>query len=142
MLVRHVGLHVANVGELLQCRGSYLRPSLFDSYTATRLPRGAGLRNRHKVRRYASIVPPPRVLQSRTPERATAQLGMGEGTSPALLNAAITGLKFFFTITADQAGLMARMQLVRGQLRFFGEHAAQYACRSAALNPPPRIQTP
>ena len=49
---------------------------------------------------------------------------MGEGTSPVSLNAAITGLKFFFTITADQAGLMARMQLVRGQLQFFGEHAA------------------
>ena len=35
------------------------------------------------------------------------------GTSPVSLNAAITGLKFFFTITADQAGLMARMQPVR-----------------------------
>ena len=31
------------------------------------------------------------------------------GTSPVSLNAAITGLKFFFAITADQAGLMARM---------------------------------
>jgi site-specific recombinase XerD len=35
------------------------------------------------------------------------------GTSPVSLNAAITGLKFFFAITADQAGLMARMQPVR-----------------------------
>jgi integrase len=35
------------------------------------------------------------------------------GTSPIPLNAAITGLKFFFEITADQAGLMARMQPVR-----------------------------
>ena len=35
------------------------------------------------------------------------------GTSPVSLNAAITGLKFFFAVTADQAGLMARMQPVR-----------------------------
>ncbi|MFL6718667.1 MAG: tyrosine-type recombinase/integrase [Burkholderiaceae bacterium] len=35
------------------------------------------------------------------------------GTSPISLNAAITGLKFFFAVTADQAGLMARMQPVR-----------------------------
>src|SRR5690349_16893093 len=35
------------------------------------------------------------------------------GTSPVSLNAAITGLKFFFELTADQAGLMAGMQLVR-----------------------------
>jgi integrase/recombinase XerD len=35
------------------------------------------------------------------------------GTSPVSLNAAITGLKFFFEITADQAELMARMQPVR-----------------------------
>lgn len=34
------------------------------------------------------------------------------GTSPVSLNAAITGLKFFFAVTADQAGLMARMQPV------------------------------
>jgi integrase len=35
------------------------------------------------------------------------------GTSPVPLNAAITRLKFFFAITADQAGLIARMQPVR-----------------------------
>jgi site-specific recombinase XerD len=35
------------------------------------------------------------------------------GTSPISLNAAITGLKFFFGITLDQPGLMARMQPVR-----------------------------
>jgi integrase/recombinase XerD len=35
------------------------------------------------------------------------------GTSPISLNAAITGLKFFFEITLDQPALMARMQPVR-----------------------------
>lgn len=36
-----------------------------------------------------------------------------QGTSPVSLNAAITGLKFFFEITADHAELMSRMQPVR-----------------------------
>ena len=56
----------------------------------------------------------------RSPDTATAedlrlfQLHLvDQGTSPVSLNAAITGLKFFFAITADQAGLMARMQPVR-----------------------------
>ena len=35
------------------------------------------------------------------------------GTSPVSLNAAITGLKFFFEVTLNQAELMARMQPVR-----------------------------
>jgi integrase/recombinase XerD len=35
------------------------------------------------------------------------------GTSPISLNAAITGLKFFFGVTLDRPGLMARMQPVR-----------------------------
>jgi integrase/recombinase XerD len=35
-----------------------------------------------------------------------------QGTSLVSLNTAITEVKFFFTITADQAGLMARMQPV------------------------------
>jgi integrase/recombinase XerD len=35
------------------------------------------------------------------------------GTSPVSLNAAITGLKFFFEITLDQGDLMAKMQPVR-----------------------------
>ena len=35
------------------------------------------------------------------------------GTSPTSLNAAITGLKFFFDITLESAALMARMQPVR-----------------------------
>jgi len=36
-----------------------------------------------------------------------------QGTSPISLNAAITGLKFFFDITLDRAELMAKMQPVR-----------------------------
>ena len=35
------------------------------------------------------------------------------GTSPMSLNAAISGLKFFFDITLQRGELMARMQLVR-----------------------------
>ena len=35
------------------------------------------------------------------------------GISPISLNATITGLKFFFEITLDHAGLMAKMQPVR-----------------------------
>ena len=35
------------------------------------------------------------------------------GISPVSLNAAISGLKFFFDITLDRAKLMARMQPVR-----------------------------
>jgi len=36
-----------------------------------------------------------------------------QGTSPISLNAAITGLKFFFDVTLDHVELMARMQPVR-----------------------------
>ena len=35
------------------------------------------------------------------------------GTSPVSLNAAITGLKFFFEVTLDQSALMAKMEPVR-----------------------------
>ena len=35
------------------------------------------------------------------------------GTSPVSLNAAITGLKFFFEVTLDQGALMAKMEPVR-----------------------------
>ena len=56
----------------------------------------------------------------RRPDTATVedlrnfQLHMVDhGTSPVSLNAAITGLKFFFDITLGQAELMAKMQPVR-----------------------------
>jgi integrase/recombinase XerD len=55
----------------------------------------------------------------RSPDRASAEELRGyqlhlvdQGTSPVSLNAAITGLKFFFDITLDRAELMARMQPV------------------------------
>jgi integrase len=35
------------------------------------------------------------------------------GTSPISLNAAITGLKFFFDVTLDRLELMAKMRPVR-----------------------------
>jgi site-specific recombinase XerD len=56
----------------------------------------------------------------RAPDTATAedlrrfQLHLvDQGTSPITLNATITGLKFFFEVTLDQAQLMAKMQPVR-----------------------------
>jgi integrase/recombinase XerD len=56
----------------------------------------------------------------RSPDTATAedlrryQLHLVDGgISPMSLNAAITALKFFFAVTADQAELLARMQPVR-----------------------------
>src|SRR5207249_11455310 len=36
-----------------------------------------------------------------------------DGTSPVSINAAITGLKFFFEVTLDQSALMAKMEPVR-----------------------------
>ncbi len=57
---------------------------------------------------------------SRSPDSATVedlrnyQLHLVDaGTSPISLNAAISGLKFFFDITLDRGDLMARMQPVR-----------------------------
>jgi integrase/recombinase XerD len=56
----------------------------------------------------------------RAPDTATVedlrgyQLHLGDhGTSPVSVNAAITGLKFFFEITLREPELMARMQPVR-----------------------------
>ena len=56
----------------------------------------------------------------RSPDTATVEDLRGyqlhlvdHGTSPVSLNAAITGLKFFFDVTLDRAELMAKMQPVR-----------------------------
>ena len=56
----------------------------------------------------------------RSPDTATVEELRGyqlhlvdHGTSPVSLNAAITGLKFFFDVTLDQGELMAKMQAVR-----------------------------
>ena len=55
----------------------------------------------------------------RSPDTATAEdlrnyqlYLVDHGTSPISLNAAITGLKFFFGVTLDRGALMARMQHV------------------------------
>ena len=65
------------------------------------------------VRRLAAFL-------GRSPDTATVedlrryQLHLVDhGTSPISLNAAITGLKFFFEVTLDQGDLMAKMQPVR-----------------------------
>jgi site-specific recombinase XerD len=65
------------------------------------------------VRRFAGYL-------GRSPDTATVedlrryQLHLvDQGTSPVSLNAAITGLKFFFDITLDRPELMAKMQPVR-----------------------------
>ena len=59
------------------------------------------------------------VFLGRSPDTATVedlrryQLHLVDhGTSPVSLNAAITGLKFFFEVTLDQGDLMAKMQPV------------------------------
>ena len=56
----------------------------------------------------------------RSPDTATVEELRGyqlhlvdHGTSPVSLNAAITGLKFFFEVTLDRGELMAKMQPVR-----------------------------
>ena len=56
----------------------------------------------------------------RSPDTATIEDLRGyqlhlvdHGTSPVSLNAAITGLKFFFEVTLDRGELMAKMQPVR-----------------------------
>ena len=56
----------------------------------------------------------------RSPDPATVEDLRGyqlhlvdSGTSPVSLNAAITGLKFFFEVTLDRSELMAKMQPVR-----------------------------
>jgi integrase/recombinase XerD len=60
------------------------------------------------------------VFLGRSPDTATVedlrryQLHLVDhGTSPVSLNAAITGLKFFFEVTLDQGELMAKMQPVQ-----------------------------
>jgi site-specific recombinase XerD len=65
------------------------------------------------VRQFAAFL-------GRSPDTATAEdlrryqlHRVDQGISPISLNAAITGLKFFFEVTLDQGELMAKMQPVR-----------------------------
>jgi len=64
------------------------------------------------VRRFAGYLGrPPDTASAEELRRYQLHL-VDEGISPASLNAAISGLKFFFDITLDHAELMARMQPV------------------------------
>ena len=74
---------------------------------------------RRRVRTSVRCAGSPRYL-GRAPDSATVedlrnyQLHLVDtGTSPMSLNAAISGLKFFFDITLQRGELMARMQPVR-----------------------------
>jgi integrase/recombinase XerD len=69
---------------------------------------------------YIRVVRQFTVFLGRSPDTATVedlrryQLHLVDhGTSPVSLNAAITGLKFFFEVTLDQGELMAKMDPVR-----------------------------
>src|SRR3984893_9850486 len=60
----------------------------------------------------AFLGPPPDTATVEDLRRYQLHL-VDHGISPVSLNAAITGLKFFFEVTLNQAELMARMQPVR-----------------------------
>src|SRR6478752_9943705 len=69
---------------------------------------------------YLRVVREFTIFLGRSPDTATVedvrryQLHLVDhGVSPVSLNAAITGLKFFFEITLHEPDLMARMQPVR-----------------------------
>ena len=69
---------------------------------------------------YVRVVRQFTAFLGRAPDTATVedlrryQLHLVDhGTSPVSLNAAITGLKFFFEVTLDQGALMAKMEPVR-----------------------------
>ena len=69
---------------------------------------------------YVRVVRQFTAFLGRSPDTATVedlrryQLHLVDhGTSPVSLNAAITGLKFFFEVTLDQGALMAKMEPVR-----------------------------
>jgi site-specific recombinase XerD len=69
---------------------------------------------------YIRVVRQFTAFLGRSPDTATVedlrryQLHLVDhGTSPVSLNAAITGLKFFFEVTLDQSALMAKMQPVQ-----------------------------
>ena len=92
---------------------SALRQRMLDDLRMRKLDPKTQANYIRSVRRFAAFL-------GRPPDTATVedlrryQLHLvDEGTSPISLNAAITGLKFFFDITLDRAELMARMQPVR-----------------------------
>jgi integrase/recombinase XerD len=92
---------------------SALRQRMIDDMRMRKLSEKTQSHSIRWVRRFTAFL-------GRTPDSATVedlrrfQLHLVDsGTSPVSLNAAITGLKFFFEVTLGQAELMAKMQPVR-----------------------------
>ncbi len=90
-----------------------LRQRMIDDMRMRKLSPKTQTKYLRAVRQFAGFL-------GRSPDTATvedlrhSQLHLVDhGTSPISLNAAITGLKFFFDITLGQAELMAKMQPVR-----------------------------
>ena len=94
-------------------RISPLRQRMIDDMRMRKLSEKTQSHYMRGVRQFA-------VFLGRSPDTATVedlrryQLHLVDhGTSPVSLNAAITGLKFFFEVTLDRGELMAKMQPVR-----------------------------
>ncbi len=92
---------------------SVLRQRMIDDMRMRKLSPKTQSHYLRAVRQFAGYL-------GRSPDTATVeelrsyQLHLVDhGTSPISLNAAITGLKFFFDVTLDHAELMAKMQPVR-----------------------------
>ncbi|WP_374474682.1 transposase zinc-binding domain-containing protein [Zoogloea sp.] len=101
---------------------SLLRQRMIDDMRLRKLADKTQTHYLRAVRQFAAYL-------GRSPETATVedlrnyQLHLvDQGISPVALNAAISGLKFFFDLTLGRAELMARMQPVRGP-RTLGGHA-------------------
>ena len=94
-------------------RVSPLRQRMIDDMRMRKLSEKTQTHYLRWVQRFAAYL-------GRSPDTATVEELRGyqlhlvdHGTSPVSLNAAITGLKFFFEVTLDQGELMAKMQPVR-----------------------------
>ena len=88
-----------------------LRQRMIDDMRMRKLAEDAG--------GYIRVVRQFTAFLGRSPDTATVEdlrllvHLVDHGTSPVSLNAAITGLKFFFEVTLDQGELMAKMEPVR-----------------------------
>ena len=94
-------------------RVSPLRQRMIDDMRMRKLSEKTQSHYLRWVQRFAAYL-------GRSPDTATVEDLRGyqlhlvdHGTSPVSLNAAITGLKFFFEVTLDRGELMAKMQPVR-----------------------------
>lgn len=91
---------------------SPLRQRMLDDMRMRKLSDKTQSHYLHAVRRFAAYLGrPPDTASAEELRRYQLHL-VDAGISPASLNAAISGLKFFFDITLDHAELMARMQPV------------------------------